>query len=173
MTPTGTITLGGGAFKEILKAVAAIADKGYDAEQVCLVMDKATEADLKATPKADGQGGFVIENGKCAGYDYVTSHLINTTLGTGNTVKATTDRFIGIGLFAYEAVQQHGEVRLSIDAISQSVALKNVTSIVLNTSWSMTDLSVKTTTNGGKNTKTTAFALYKVAEATEVAASEN
>ena len=173
MTPTGTITLGSGAYKEILKAVAAIADKGYDAEQVCLVMDKATEADLKATPKADGQGGFVIENGKCAGYDYVTSHLINTTLGDGNTVKATTDRFIGIGLFAYEAVQQHGEVRLSIDAISQSVALKNVTSIVLNTSWSMTDLSVKTTTNGGKNTKTTAFALYKVAEATKVAASGN
>ena len=128
-------------------------------------MDKATEADLKATPKTEGQGGFVIENGKCAGYDYVTSHVINTELDSdGKSVKATADRFIGIGLFAYEAVQQHGDVRMTIDSTSQGVALKNVTTVVLNTSWSMTDLSVKTTTNGKKNTTTTAFALYKVAE---------
>lgn len=169
----GTITLDGTAYKGILKAVAKLADMGYDAEQVCLVMDTATEADLKATPKAAGQGGFVIENGKCAGYSYVTSHYINTQLDEGNTVKPTEDRYIGIGLFAYEAVQQHGTVRMTVDSTSQKVSMKNVTSIVLNTSWSMTDLSVKTTANGKKNTSTTAFALYKVVEPTASAASAN
>ena len=168
----GTITLDDTAYKSLLKAVAKLTDLGYNADQVCLVMDKTTEADLKATPKAAGQGGFIIENGKCAGYDYVTSHYINTTLDSdGTSVKATEDRFIGIGLFAYEAVQQHGDVRMTVDSTSQGVSLKNVTSIVLNTSWSMTDLSVKTTANGKKNTSTTAFALYKVAEPAESAES--
>lgn len=163
-TPKGTITIGDTAFKDILEAVAKLQDDGYDVNSVCLVMDAATEARLKSTPKAAGQGGFVIENGKCAGYDYVVSHYINTTLDTeGTALTATDDKYIGIGLFPYEAVQQHGEVRLTIDATSDAVASKNVTSIVFNTSFSFTDLSVKTTTNGKKNTTTTAFALYKIA----------
>lgn len=44
-------------------------------------------------------------------------------------------------------------------------AAKNLTAVTINTSWSVTDLSVKTTTNGKKNTTSTAFALYKIAEA--------
>lgn len=164
LASAGTITLGDTAYASILKAVAAFADKGYDVSRVCLVMDASTEADLKATPKAAGQGGFVIENGKCAGYDYVVSHYINTTLDTdGKTLKDAGTKYLGIGLFPYEAVQQHGDVRLTVDSTSKAVAVKNVTAIVLNTSWSFTDLSVKTTTNGKKNTTTTAFALYTVA----------
>ena len=46
-----------------------------------------------------------------------------------------------------------------------SKAAKNLTAVTINTSWSVTDLSVKTTTNGKKNTTSTAFALYKIAEA--------
>lgn len=161
-TAAGTITIGTDAYKNILAAVAEFADKGYDISSVCLVMDTNTEAELKATPKAEGQGGFVIENGKCAGYDYVVSHYINTTLDTaGTALTATSGKFIGIGLFPYLAVQQHGQVRLTVDPISQ--AKKNVTVVTLNTAWSITDLSVKTTTNGKKNTTTTAFALYSVA----------
>lgn len=165
-TSAGTITLNATAFANILKAVATFTDKGYDTGDVCLVMDASTEAELKALPKAAGQGGFIIDGGKCAGYDYVVSHFINTELDTDNkTLKSTTDRYIGIGLFPYEAVQQHGEVRMTVDSVSKAVAIKNVTALVLNTAWSFTDLSVKTTTNGKKNTTTTAFALYKVAEA--------
>lgn len=164
-TAAGTITIGADAYKNILAAVADFANKGYDISTVALVMDANTEAELKATPKAAGQGGFVIENGKCAGYDYVVSHYIDTTLDTdGTTLTTTADKYIGIGLFPYLAVQQHGEVRLTVDPISQ--AKKNVTVVTLNTAWSITDLSVKTTTNGKKNTTTTAFSLYKVAEAT-------
>ena len=162
--PAGTITLDGTAYKSILKAVAQFADKGYDASQVCLVFDAATEAELKSTPKAEGQGGFIIENGKCAGYNYVVSHYINTKLDeAGKTLVTTPDKYIGIGLFNYEVVEQHGDVRLTVDSTSDGVGMKNVTSVILNTSMSFTDISVKTTTNGKKNTTTTAFALYKVA----------
>ena len=151
------------AYKNLLMAVAKFAAKGYADTDVCLVMDKETEAELKATPKAEGQGGFVIENGKCAGYDYVTSHYINTTLDeTGKALKNTDKKFIGVGLFKYLAVQQHGQVRMTVDPIS--AAKRNVTLVTINTAWSVTDLSVKTTTNGKKNTTTTAFALYEVAE---------
>ena len=162
--PAGTITLDATAYKNILKAVAQFADKGYDASQVCLVFDAATEAELKSTPKAEGQGGFIIENGKCAGYNYVVSHYINTKLDeAGKALVTTPDKYIGIGLFNYEVVEQHGDVRLTIDSTSDGVGMKNVTSVILNTSMSFTDISVKTTTNGKKNTTTTAFALYKVA----------
>ena len=162
MSKSGDITLGTDAYKEILNAVAAFTAKGYDAEKVCLVMDASTEADLKATPKAQGQGGFIIENGKCAGYDYVVTHYINTTANTAGKLVPTSDKFIGIGLFQYEAIQQHGEVRFTIDNVSKAVAVKNVTALVLNTAFSMTDLSKKQTTNGTKNVTTQAFALYKV-----------
>ena len=165
MVPNGTITLDSSAYKNLLLAIANFSKLGYDDVDACLVMDKQSEAELKATPKAEGQGGFVIENGKCAGYDYVTSHYINTTLdATGKKLVDTANRFIGIGLFKYLAVQQHGQVRLTIDPISG--AKRNVTLITVNTAWSMTDLSAKATTNGKKNTTTTAFALYKVAEPT-------
>lgn len=163
MPSSGTITMDKTAYKNLLMAVAKFAAKGYADTDVCLVMDKETEAELKATPKAEGQGGFVIENGKCAGYDYVTSHYINTTLDeTGKALKNTDKKFIGVGLFKYLAVQQHGQVRMTVDPIS--AAKRNVTLVTINTAWSVTDLSVKTTTNGKKNTTTTAFALYEVAE---------
>lgn len=162
----GTVTLGTTAYKEILKAVADLTNEGYDSSKVCLVMDATTEADLKGTPKAVGQGGFVIENGKCAGYDYVVSHFINTKLNSDKSaLEATPDRYLGVGLFQYEALQQHGDIRLNIDATSAAVTSKDVTAMVLNTRMSFTDLSVKTTTNGKKNTTSTAFRLYKVAEA--------
>jgi len=162
----GTISLGTTAYKEILKAVAKLTDAGYDSSKVCLVMDATTEADLKATPKAEGQGGFVIENGKCAGYDYVVSHFINTKLNSDKSaLEATPDRYLGVGLFQYEAIQQHGDIRLNNDATSAAVTSKDVTAMVLNTRMSFTDLSAKTTTNGKKNTTSTAFGLYKIVEA--------
>lgn len=157
MTSAGTITMDASAYKNLLLSVAKFSAKGYDDSDVCIVMDKTSEA--------EGQGGFVIGNGKCAGYDYVTTHYINTTLDTdGKSLTNTKDRFIGIGLFRYLAVQQHGQVRLTIDPVT--AARRNATLVTINTAWSVTDLSVKTTTNGGKNTATTAFALYKVAEPT-------
>jgi HK97 family phage major capsid protein len=159
----GTITIDKTSYATILKEVAKFADLGYDMSQIDLVVDATTEAELKATPKADGQGGFVIENGKLAGYNYVVSHYIDTTLDAdGKTLKTDTDRYMGVGIFPYLSVQQHGAVRLTIDPISK--AAKNVTTVTVNTSWSITDLSKKMIANG--KMKATAFALYKLAEAT-------
>lgn len=161
LTSSGTITTDESAYKNILKAVAAFTDKGFSASGVCLVMDATTEAELKATAKAAGQGGFVIENGKCAGYNYVVTHFVNTTLGSDNKLKATTDKFLGIGYFDYLSVQQHGLVRMTIDSSSTEVAKLNKTAITLNTEYSITDVSTKI--NGNKTGKTQAFALYKIA----------
>ena len=166
LTPKGTITIGSGAYKSILKAVAEFSDKGFYEGGVVLIMDRATEAELKATPKIEGAaGGFVIENGLCAGYPYVLTHYINTTLSGSNLVP-TADKCIGIGYFEWFALQQHGDVRFVIDPITQ--ADKNVTRLILNTAWSMTDLSIYI--NGGEPTgdpatyPTQAFALYNIVE---------
>lgn len=160
LAPKGTITIGADAYKSILKAVAEFSDKGFYEGGVVLVMDRATEAELKATPKIAGAaGGFVIENGLCAGYPYVLTHYINTEL-EDNTLVATDNKVIGIGYFEWLATQQHGEVRLVVDPIT--LADQNVTRVVLNTRWSITDLSIYI---NGADGKTQAFALYTVANA--------
>ena len=162
LTPKGTIDINGGAaYKSILKAVAEFSDQGFYEGNVVLIMDRATEAELKATPKIAGAaGGFVIENGLCAGFPYVLTHYINTTLDD-NKLVATADKYIGIGYFEWFALQQHGEVRLVVDPLT--LADKGVTRVILNTAWSMTDLSVYI--NGGDaehGYPTQAFALYKI-----------
>ena len=167
LTPKGTINLGNNAYKSILKAVAEFSDEGFYEGGVMLIMDRATEAELKATPKIAGAaGGFVIENGLCAGYPYTLTHYINTEL-SGNNLVPTATKSIGIGYFEWFALQQHGEVRFVIDPIT--LADKNVTRLILNTAWSMTDLSTRI--NGGKPITdgeghtvypTQAFALYTV-----------
>ena len=167
LSPKGTISIASDAYKSILKAVAEFSDKGFYEGGVVLIMDRATEAELKATPKIAGAaGGFVIENGLCAGYPYVLTHYINTTL-SGSSLVPTSDKFIGIGYFEWFALQQHGDVRFVIDPIT--LADKNVTRLVLNTAWSMTDLSIyinggtpQSNGHGGYIYPTQAFALYKV-----------
>lgn len=160
------ITLGANAYKNILAAIAEFSNKGFYSGNVCISLDCVTEAELKATPKIAGAaGGFVIEDGLCAGYPYTVSHYVNTTLSGSNLV-ATADRYLEIGYWEWFALQQHGLVRLTVDATSQAVAKKNITAITLNSAWSMTDLS--NYINGGNPTgdpvtyPSQAFALYKI-----------
>lgn len=164
LTKAGDIDLGNNAYKSILKAVAKFSDKGFFEGDVVLIMDRETEADLKATPRAGTMNGFVIENGLCAGYPYVVTHYLNTTL-SGNTLVPTAKKYIGLGYFEWFALQQHGDVRMVVDPVT--LADKGVTRVILNTSWSFTDLSTRI--NGGEETsegsgvyKTQAFALYEV-----------
>ena len=175
LASSGTINIASGAYAAILRAVAQFSDKGFFEGNVTLVMDRETEALLKATPKLAGAAeGFIVEDGLCAGYPYVVTHYLNTKLASDNkSLEPTTDKYIGIGYFEWFALQQHGQVRLSVDNVSISVARKNITAITLNTAWSMTDLS--THINGGAPTgdtsaptyPTQAFALYKVVEEAE------
>ena len=161
LASSGDIEIADGkTYKNILKAVAEFTNKGFDSSMVVLVIDAITEAELKATKKAE-DAGFVIENGTLAGYPYVVSHYINTTLDTdGKTLKGTTDRYIGIGYFNYLALQQHGTVSMRVDNSSAAQARKNLTTFVFNSAFSATDLSTKLNKKGG--TTTQAFALYKL-----------
>ncbi len=163
LASSGDIEIADGkTYKNILKAVAQFTNKGFDSSMVVLVIDAITEAELKATKKAE-DAGFVIENGTLAGYPYVVTHYINTTLDTdGKTLKGTTDRYIGIGYFNYLALQQHGTVSMRVDNSSAAQARKNLTTFVFNSAFSATDLSTKLNKKGG--TTTQAFALYKLTE---------
>lgn len=163
LTSSGDIEIADGkTYKNILKAVAQFTNKGFDSSMVVLVIDAITEAELKATKKAE-DAGFVIENGTLAGYPYVVTHYINTTLDSDNkTLKPTTDRYIGIGYFNYLALQQHGTVSMRVDNSSAAQARKNLTTFVFNSAFSATDLSTKLNKKGG--TTTQAFALYKLTE---------
>lgn len=168
LTAKGTITLGSGSeYADILAAVAEFSDKGFFEGDVVLVLDRVTEAKLKATPLIAGAaGGFVVQNGLCAGYPYVVTHYLNTTLDSNNKLVPTQTRSIGIGYFEWLAVQQHGDVRLVVDPIT--LADRNVTRVILNTAFSITDLSKYINggdpqTAGGVTTyPTQAFALYTV-----------
>ena len=162
LAKTGDITIGPDAYKNILKAVAAFSDKGFFEGDVTLIMDRETEAELKATPLIAGAaGGFVVQNGRCAGYPYVVTHYLNTELDSANKLVPTAKKYIGIGYFEWFALQQHGTVRMTIDAQSQAVAKKNLTAVTLNSAWSMSDLSKYI---NGANGTTQAFALYEVKE---------
>lgn len=163
MASSGTITLGSGTeYADILQAVANFSDKGFFEGDVTLILDRVTEAKLKATPKIAGAaGGFVVENGLCAGYPYIVTHYLNTELNSDNKLVPTSGKSIGIGYFEWLALQQHGDVRMVVDPIT--LADRNVTRVILNTAWSITDLSVYI--NGANNT-TQAFALYAVADNT-------
>ena len=165
LASSGDIEIADGkTYKNILKAVAEFTNKGFDSSMVVLVIDAITEAELKATKKAE-DAGFVIENGTLAGYPYVVTHYINTTLDSdGKSLKGTTDRYIGIGYFNYLALQQHGTVSLRVDNSSAAQARKNLTTFVFNSAFSATDLSKKLNKKGG--TTTQAFALYKLTQPT-------
>jgi len=172
LAPVGVINLGSGdEYKQILKAVAEFSDKGFFEGEVCLSMDRVTEAELMATPKIKGAaGGFVIENGRCCGYPYTVSHYVNTEFNADGQLVAGKGRYIEIGYYEWFAAQTHGDVRLTIDGTSQQVSRRNLTAITLNLAASMTDLSIYI---NGANGKTQAFACYAVMDGKEVLASQH
>ncbi len=161
MTKTGDIEIGSDAYKNILEAVAQFSDKGFFEGDVVIIMDRETEAKLKATPKFTYSSEPIVADGRCAGYPYVVTHYLNTELDSAGRLAPTANKFIGLGYFEWFALQQHGTVRMTVDATSQAVAKKNITAVTLNTAWSMTDLSVYI---NGANNETQAFALYEVTE---------
>lgn len=171
LAKSGDITLGAGtAYKSILSAIAAFTDKGFDSNSLCITIDAVTEANLKLEPKQKGVAGYVIEDGKLCGYPYTVSSKINTVLGgdpktassNSDTTKlySTTARYLGIGYYDYLKVQQHGEIRLTFDATSKTVAKKNCTNITFNTEYSFTNLSGYIYDENGNDVN--AFAIYEI-----------
>ena len=152
--------------KNLAKKVAAMYDLGFEGVPY-IIMDKVIETELlftKAIPNSAGDR-TVIMDGKCCGYPYVVSKYINTTLDSTGKPVQDSDRYIGIGHFGYLSMEQHGEVRMTIDATSAAVSQRNSTVITLNTDFSETELSSKV--NGNKSGKPQAFKLLKVVESEE------
>ncbi len=158
------ITLDENIGKTLAKKVAAMYDLGFEGTP-WITMDKVIETELrftKAIPESAGDR-TVIMDGKCVGYPYTVSKFINTKLnGSGQPVQDDY-RFIGIGHYGYLAMEQHGEVRFTVDATSAEVAKRNTTVLTLNTEFSLTELSSKV--NGNASGKPQAFKLLKVVNA--------
>lgn len=164
VTP-GTLDLSSNPFEKILVAASELATAGFE-EVPVITIDKYTEAKLKATLKSNGVSGYIIENGLLAGLPYTTSGYINKVLNGNNELVDETDangykkHFLGIGIWQYFALQQHGPMTLVTDATSAAVAKANKVVSVFSTEISMTELSSKI--NGNTSGEPQAFALYEL-----------
>ena len=159
VTP-GTITLDNTIGAQIDEKFAEIAELGFD-DEGCVVISPKMEAKLKHTYEGNGNAAHpIIEDGLLSGHPYVVSKHINYKLNGEQEYVKDTDEYIGIGLFQYLPIQQHGLVRQTVDATSAQVAKANKTCIVFSTEISITELSQKV--NGNTSGKPQAFMLLKV-----------
>ena len=159
VTP-GTVTLDNTIGAQIDEKFAEIAELGFD-EQGCVIISPVMEAKLKHTYEGNGNAAHpIIEDGLLSGHPYVVSKHINYKLNGEQEYVKDTDEYIGIGLFQYLPIQQHGQVRQTVDATSAAVAKQNKTVIVFSTVISITELSQKV--NGNTSGQPQAFALLKV-----------
>ena len=146
--------------KNIAMKVADMYDKGFEGTPY-ITMDKVVETKLQFTKAIPGQVGdrTVIQDGKCVGYPYTVSKYVDFVLD-GTTPKKDTNRYIAIGHYGYLAFEQHGTVDFTVDGQSAEVAKRNSVVLVLNTEYSLTELSSKV--NGNASGKPQAFKLLKI-----------
>lgn len=155
------ITLDKNIGQTIAQKAADMWDLGFEGEPE-FAMSKSTETKLRFTKAIPGQAGdrTVIEDDKCVGYDYKVTPYINYALNGSGVPAADGNQYIGIGHWGYLAFEQHGEVRFTVDSQSAEVAKRNSTVLVLNTEYSLTELSSKV--NGNASGKPQAFKLLKL-----------
>jgi hypothetical protein len=142
--------------------IAEMWDLGFEGEP-WLTMDKTIETKLKykkAIPGTTDSTRTVIEDGKCLNHSYTVSPYINYALNGQGKPAADGNHYIGIGHWGYCAFQQHGTVRATVDSTSAEVSKRNTTVLVLNTFYSISELSSKV--NGNISGKPQAFKLLKV-----------
>ena len=140
---------------------AAVIEDAIPDGATTFIMDKVTETNLAFTKLLAGQGGdkTVIEGGKIAQtYAYIVSPFINYTINASGEASKENDRYIGIGKFSYEAMQQHGEFRFNIDAASEAAFNAGTVFVGVSTDFSLTELSAKV--NGAGTVQ--AFKLIKL-----------
>ena len=125
------------SYKNIKEKKALIAATGVDMSGFAYVCDNKTRALLETTPKANGQGGFIMENGKIDGDPVYVTEYINTK---ADGTQETGEYRLEMGCWNYLAANQHGEVRFTIDPLT--LASSNETKFVLHTKWSLTNLAL-------------------------------
>lgn len=149
-----------GTWKNIKKQTAAIAGTGLPMDGFCYFGNAMTTAILETTPKANGQGGFILENGKIGAYPYYETEYA-CYVGEGTEDKPykfdSTEGYLGFGPFGLLACIGHGVEKLVIDPVT--LADYNQTRFIFHTKLSLTELNT---------TKSTVFKMVKLNDVSEL-----
>ena len=167
------LTLDQNIGKNLAKEIADMYDKGFEGDPE-IIMDKATEVDLKFTkliPGTTDSNRTVVQDGQCVGYRYKVSPYIDYSIASNGT--ATKDkvgegdaavpvRYIGIGHFGYLNEQVYADgIEFNVDGTSQENFDRNVIALGMGLDYSLVELSGKV--NGGNGTPQ-AFKLIKLVD---------
>ena len=164
------LTLDENIGKNLAKKIADMYDKGFEGDPE-IIMDKATEVDLKFTkliPGTTDSNRTVVQDGQCVGYRYKVSPYIDYAIASnGIATKDATYRYIGIGHFGYLNEQVYADgIEFNVDGTSQENFDRNVIALGMGLDYSLVELSSKV--NGGlaapNNGKPQAFKLIKLVE---------
>lgn len=149
-----------GTWKNIKKQTAAIAGTGLPMDGFCYFGNAMATAILETTPKANGQGGFILENGKIGAYPYYESEYA-CYVGEGTEEKPyqfdSTEGYLGFGPFGLLACIFHGVEKLVIDPVTR--ADYNQTRFIFHTKPSITELNT---------TDKTVFKMVKLNDVSEL-----
>ena len=160
------LTLDENIGKNLAKKIADLYDKGFEGDPE-IIMDKATEVDLKFTkliPGTTDTNRTVVQDGQCVGYRYKVSPYIDYAIASNGTAsKDATYRYIGIGHFGYLNEQVYADgIEFNVDGTSQENFDRNVIALGMGLDYSLVELSSKV--NGNANGKPQAFKLIKLVE---------
>ena len=160
------LTLDENIGKNLAKKIADLYDKGFEGDPE-IIMDKATEVDLKFTkliPGTTDSNRTVVQDGQCVGYRYKVSPYIDYAIASNGTAsKDATYRYIGIGHFGYLNEQVYADgIEFNVDGTSQENFDRNVIALGMGLDDSLVELSSKV--NGNTNGKPQAFKLIKLIE---------
>ena len=164
------LTLDENIGKNLAKKIAAMYDLGFEGDPE-IIMDKATEVDLKFTkliPGTTDSNRTVVQDGQCVGYRYKVSPYIDYAIASnGIATKDATYSYIGIGHFGYLNEQVYADgIEFNVDGTSQENFDRNVIALGMGLDYSLVELSSKV--NGGlaapNNGKPQAFKLIKLVD---------
>ena len=164
------LTLDQNIGKNLATKIAEMYDLGFEGDPE-IIMDKATEVDLKFTkliPGTTDSNRTVVQDGQCVGYRYKVSPYIDYAIASnGIASKDATYRYIGIGHFGYLNEQVYADgIEFNVDGTSQENFDRNVIALGMGLDYSLVELSSKV--NGGlaapNNGKPQAFKLIKLVE---------
>lgn len=160
------LTLDENIGKNLAKEIAKMYDKGFEGDPE-IIMDKATEVDLKFTkliPGTTDSNRTVVQDGQCVGYRYHVSPYIDYAIAAnGVATKDATYRYIGIGHFGYLNEQVYADgIEFNVDGTSSANFDRNVIALGMGLDYSLVELSSKV--NGNTSGKPQAFTLIKLIE---------
>ena len=158
------LTLDENIGKNLARKIAAMYDLGFEGDPE-IIMDKATEVDLKFTkliPGTTDSNRTVVQDGQCVGYRYKVSPYIDYAIASNGIATKDSGRYIGIGHFGYLNEQVYADgIEFNVDGTSQENFDRNVIALGMGLDYSLVELSSKV---NGKNGKPQAFKLIKLIE---------